>query len=191
MARRENDFYPTPQRGTEVLIEYLPEIIERGLVIEPCAGDGAISDVIKNHCRVITLDIDNTRKVDHVADARKLDVYDLLRKRAGDRQFALDYTTRDFTVATNPPFNVALPIIQNFWKFGHPCAFLLRLSILEPTEIRGDWLEENPPGNVLVLPRISFTGDGKTDSVTCAWMTWNFRNNYGVRVISKSKFYKR
>jgi hypothetical protein len=50
---------------------------------------------------------------------------------------------------------------------------LLRLSFLEPTRERGPWLAANPPDLVIVLPRISFTGDGKTDSVTCAWMIWD------------------
>jgi hypothetical protein len=34
------------------------------------------------------------------------------------------------------------------------------------------WLAEHPPTKLIVLPRISFTGDGKTDSVTCAWYVW-------------------
>lgn len=26
-----------------------------------------------------------------------------------------------------------------------------------------------------IMPRVSFTGDGKTDSSTCAWMVWDQR----------------
>ena len=51
-------------------------------------------------------------------------------------------------------------------------AFLLRLSFLEPTLTRREFLRANPPKRVIVLPRISFTGDGRTDSVTCAWLIW-------------------
>jgi hypothetical protein len=46
------------------------------------------------------------------------------------------------------------------------------MSYLEPVENRGVWLNEHPPTTLIVLPRISFTGDGKTDNVTCAWMVW-------------------
>jgi hypothetical protein len=53
---------------------------------------------------------------------------------------------------------------------------LLRLSFLEPTDQRGDWLAENPPDMQIVLPRWSYKENGKTDSVTTAWMVW-LRNN--------------
>ena len=29
-----------------------------------------------------------------------------------------------------------------------------------------------PPAKVLSLPRVSFTGDGATDSAPCWWMIW-------------------
>jgi len=54
-------------------------------------------------------------------------------------------------------------------------AMLLRLSFLEPTakvNPRGPWLAECPPSRLIVLPRCSYTGDGRTDSVTTAWMIW-------------------
>jgi hypothetical protein len=52
---------------------------------------------------------------------------------------------------------------------------MLRLSFKEPTEHknpRGPFLETNPLTRELVMPRYSFTGDGKTDSITTAWMIW-------------------
>ncbi len=51
-------------------------------------------------------------------------------------------------------------------------AFLLRLSYLEPCWDRADWLVQHPVSKLIVLPRISFTGDHKTDSVTCGWFVW-------------------
>ncbi len=45
-------------------------------------------------------------------------------------------------------------------------------SVLEPCEGRGAWLAAHPPQALIVLPRMSFTGEGKTDSVTCAWVVW-------------------
>ena len=47
---------------------------------------------------------------------------------------------------------------------------------------RGAWLNEHPPTTLIVLPRISFTGNGKTDSVTCAWMVWE-KNAITQRII--------
>ena len=40
-------------------------------------------------------------------------------------------------------------------------------------EGRGAWLAAYPPTTLIVLPRISFTGDGNTDSATCAWFVWD------------------
>jgi hypothetical protein len=31
---------------------------------------------------------------------------------------------------------------------------------------------EHSLSKLIVLPRISFTGNGKTDSVTCGWFIW-------------------
>jgi hypothetical protein len=95
----------------------------------------------------------------------------------GDLEPGIDW------IVTNPPFNVAAQIVPN--AFNHAVkgiAMLLRLSYLEPVEDRGAWLNSHPPSDLIVLPRISFTGDGKTDSVTCAWMVWR-KNATQQRII--------
>lgn len=169
MARRNHDFYPTPEWATKVLLEHCPDIYRcSDGVVEPCAGDGAIADCLYPYFQYVhTLDIDPTRKVDKIYDARYLTV------------------SSEEAVITNPPFNQAIEIVQNFVQSGAKSAFLLRLSFLEPTFARGKWLQENPPAGLIILPRISFTGDGKTDSVTCAWMVWNMRP-FGVIVHPKT-----
>jgi hypothetical protein len=73
----------------------------------------------------------------------------------------------------HPDGECAFKILTNALFTCKKVAMLLRLSFLEPTRERGPWLAKNPPDLVIVLPRISFTGDGKTDSVTCAWMIWD------------------
>lgn len=46
MARRESfDFYPTPAWATEILLRHLPLDVGED-VLEPCAGDGDIADVV-------------------------------------------------------------------------------------------------------------------------------------------------
>lgn len=185
MPRRENDFYPTPARATEVLLEYVPELAYRSIAgfFEPCAGDGAIARVLEEACKttkvgeVVAADIDAAQTYPkYLCDARTVKVLRRLK--------------RHYTVITNPPFNQAHEIVSNFVDQKLVCAFLLRLSFLEPTEKRGPWLAEHPPDRVIVLPRISFTGDSKTDSVTCAWMCWNVEPA-PLAVVPKSKFYKR
>lgn len=63
---------------------------------------------------------------------------------------------------------------------------LLRVSFLEPCNDRAEFLAAHPP-RLFVLPRISFTGDGKTDNVTCAWYVWD-KEAFGghVKVYTKS-----
>ena len=50
---------------------------------------------------------------------------------------------------------------------------MLRLSFLEPCHNRYAFLEKHPPTALYAVPRLSFTGDGKTDSVACAWFLWD------------------
>jgi hypothetical protein len=38
---------------------------------------------------------------------------------------------------------------------------------------------------MLILPRISFTGDGKTDSVTVAWVIWDKSGESWIKVVPK------
>lgn len=173
--RRANDFYPTPGAATAILLNNAKHLfLDRAHAYEPCAGDGAIARVLKNAGLVVTTnDIAPSRRADSHLDAAKMEIMPF-----------------ESCVITNPPFNQALPIVRNFVEQGHPCAFLLRLSFLEPTEARGGWLAENPPDRLIILPRISFTGDGKTDSVTCAWMIWNTPDEQGIIVVTKQEMAK-
>lgn len=82
---------------------------------------------------------------------------------------------------------------------GVGVAMMLRLSFKEPTATgtrarrltsgilvpaspaRGPWLEAHPLTRELVMPRYSFTGNGKSDSVTTAWMIWSRVARGGLR----------
>ena len=160
MPRRENDFYPTPAWAT---VELLHRINLSGMrrILEPCAGNGAIAAVLKRawgEDRVITNDIDPQWGCDAELDACDDKLYNIVDADA---------------IITNPPFSLAHVIVPKAVESAHVvCAMLLRLSWLEPVMNRDQWLAENPPDRLIVLPRISFTGDGKTDSVTCGWYIW-------------------
>ena len=62
MARRSNDFYPTPSWATERLLGLFPLA---GTVGEPCSGAGDVANVLRQHNEVWPNDIDR----DHVADS--------------------------------------------------------------------------------------------------------------------------
>lgn len=175
--RRKNDFYPTPGRATEILIEEFPLFKDR-IIWEPCAGKGDIADVFRPFTQVITSDIDPDMPCDFWADAARAQFYDCVPHSLMDRELA---------AVTNPPFLVAFEILQNLFGHDIPIALLLRISFKEPTEKRGKWLSEHPPDREITLPRISFTGDGKTDSCTCSWMCWNVEPGKGI-IVDKERF---
>ncbi len=160
MTRRANDFYPTPESATEILLKHVPL---SGIIFEPCVGDHAIARVVKRRGKLYTNDIDKTRDSWFQLDAAK--------SNSWEDHFAA--IAADWVV-TNPPFNVAAQIVPLAFEHAREgIAMLLRLSYLEPVENRGAWLNEHPPTTLIVLPRISFTGNGKTDNVTVAWMVWS------------------
>jgi len=154
--RRALDAYYTPRSAVNSLRSYFPI---KGVIFECCAGDGAIvNPFVEDGLVVVTNDIDPKLHCNFQRDAKEASLFS---------EVNADW------VVSNPPFSEAFPIVKNAVesaKIG--VAMLLRLSFLEPTYERGEWLQANPPQALIVLPRISFTGDGKTDSVTTAWFIW-------------------
>jgi len=158
--RQNNDFYPTPEWATEELLKRVPIM---GTIYEPCIGDGAMARVLDRRGVVYGSDIDIARTASWYGDAAQRELWDLAKQECQ----RIDW------VVTNPPFNQAAEIVPLAFECAYEgIAMLLRLSYLEPVENRGSWLNVNPPTKLIVLPRISFTGNGKTDNVTCAWMVW-------------------
>jgi hypothetical protein len=157
--RIKNDAYYTPEFLISSFFnkEY---ILLNGLVLEPCAGEGAISNYLKQNFPNILLetnDIDTTKKVNLNYDCREL-----LKNRQH-----YDW------IITNPPFNLANDIIPLAYERANKgIIMLLRLSYLEPCNNRKDWLNKHPPNILVINKRVSFTGNGKSDSCTTAWFVW-------------------
>ena len=155
-ARRKLDQYFTPAHATRELLKH---IRLSGNVFECCVGDGGIYNELTGWDMLWSNDLDPNLKADFHNDVTQ------------DWSFVFE---RCDWVVSNPPFNVAsriLPLAFNYCRIG--MAMLLRLSYLEPCLDRDKWLARHPLTKLIVLPRISFTGDGKTDNVTCAWMVWD------------------
>lgn len=164
MARRHLDFYETNAFAVRALRK---RVAISELVLEPCNGLGAISKLFLD-CVVLTNDIDPEKPAHSHLRAQ-----DINYETSGHAGMAKPW------VITNPPFSDAFDIVRKSVEAGCPSCYLLRLSWVEPTRSpeekggRGFWLKAHPPEAMIVLPRYSFTGDGKTDSVTCAWFCWN------------------
>lgn len=190
MTRRPHDQYFTPASACEVLKAHWDGWKGRdqygAILIDPCCGDGAFQRSFSDRSWV-TCDIDPAMNPKYVRDMSEQTSWARLKQK--DWVGAPCGFTWSHSVIMNPPFKHAMSFVRyavqaygitkTYYdgdkksKVYGSVAALLRLSFLEPTKERGPWLAENPPDLVIVLPRISFTGDGKTDSVTCAWMIWD------------------
>ena len=175
MVRRLNDHYDSATWMVDQLLERHP-IWNNRKALDPCNGNGIIS----NHPGLKgmrTADIDPNLKAENTYDASKVKLWEYYGNNGID------------WVITNPPFQSAFKILHNlYFQVNLGVALILRLSFLEPTKEREDFLVSCPPTDLIVLPRYSFTQDGKTDSVTCAWMIWNLRKiNYQSINISRRR----
>lgn len=167
--RTPHDAYFTPRWQVDALLK---RFRPTGTIMEPCAGDGSISNVLKSTpgvTIVVTNDIDIKWNVDSGYDATLNSAW---------AEFG-SVNDIDWTI-TNPPFNQAIEILKHAYEHSKlGVVMLLRLSFLEPTlgnkkkPGRNEWIVARPPTSVFILPRWSYTGDVATDSVTTAWMIWD------------------
>lgn len=105
------------------------------------------------------------------------------------------YTAHTDWSVSNPPFVAAGDIVLAAIKHSRNVAMLLRCTFGEPCKARRQtprggrtWLRERPPTALLMLPRISFSGDGKSDSAPCWWFIWSpdVRPRIAVRMRAES-----
>lgn len=173
--RRKFDFYPTQTWGTEILIENVPI---QGNVFECCSGEHHITNVLRTlpKTNVYTNDINPNCEADYHVDLTQGKSWDQVGERPN-------------WIVTNPPFKYAVPIVKGAYKHTTDgIAMFLRLSFLEPCENRKEFLKKHPPTNIIVLPRMSFTGNRSSDTVTCAWMIWDksqLWQNDAIKILSK------
>jgi len=179
-SRRPLDRYDTAPWQIRALLRNVPEI--KGRIVEPCSGDNSIVKVIHEERvglidSLITNDLDPSTPAGMNMDA------------TGEAFWNLVATQCDWVVSNTPyEMPTCLSIVQhavNTAKVG--VALMLRLSFLEPTahlHPRGPWLQEHPPSRQLALPRYSFTGNGKSDSVTTAWFLWSRKRLSGKPILA-------
>jgi hypothetical protein len=162
-ARHDEDFYATPRMQLEMLISRLS--FRPAIVIEPCAGDGAIVKPLRElGARVWANDIvDRGFPLDSQLDATRRDFWAMV-----DEHFC-----EPIVAITNLPFNTALPILEQAVRFCCVVCTILRRTFDEPTEERNEWLAANPTAGQIVMPRYQYRRNGSTDSTTTAWFIWS------------------
>lgn len=159
--RRANDFYPTPEYVTQVLLDN--EKFD-GSIWEPACGDGAMSRVIERYYpdkEVISSDI-----VDRGYGSQ------------GDFLNTRTVFTKDWNIITNPPFNLA----TEFALHGLECVnkkvcMFNKLSFLEGKERRDKLFSQRKLEKVYVFSqRVTFVKDENQKNsgmLAFAWFVFN------------------
>jgi hypothetical protein len=176
-----HEAYYSDQRYVWPLVKYLRRVAPAcldGPVVEPCAGGRALVDglLTYHHPRQDLLcgDVRDCEALDWVGDwTSNEQTWRLVRDaRADVYQSAL--------VFTNPPFTLAMEIVEASWRRcpGAAVAILQRSTWYEPTREhpRGEWLRKHNPDQV-VIGRCKFTlpdgtSCGPGDSCSYTWYVW-------------------
>ncbi len=151
------DFYPTPAWGTKALIKY--ETFS-GTILEPCCGDGSMSEVLKQTgCEVFSSDL-----------------YD---RGYGEVKDFFDVKENFNNIITNPPYNIAEDILEHALSLAtHKVAILVRTAFLESQKRYHRFYAENPPSKVYVFSeRLSMYPAGSPvkggGTTSYSWIIWD------------------
>lgn len=170
--RHATDFYVTPPQCVKDFLNAwkadMPEYdFNRASWLDPCAGGDETHEmtypaVILEHFNPVELHTYDIRE-----DSRATTKQDYLLNPTG-------YGIHDIII-TNPPFYLAKEIIEKALKDvngGGYVVMLLRLNFLG-SKGRKAFFEQYPPERIYVHhKRMSFTDDGKTDSIEYMHAVW-------------------
>ena len=155
-TRQENDFYPTPPDVTLALMSvFKPYFIHAW---EPCAGNGAMSDVIERSGR----EVHSSDLVSRRGDIVKQDFFDARCMPPGTD-----------CIITNPPFAPAERFIRHaFDVVGCQRMALLLKSTFYHAKGRMPLFQKFRPSSILPLTwRPDFMGLGRP-TMECMWVVW-------------------
>lgn len=177
-TRRELDAYLTPARATAILLERVPELRGQTL-LDPCCGDGRMALQLAARFSRVHLNDVHEERLAHAEGVLRSAGAAVWTSRRDAADPAL-YVPAPDVVATNPPWNAAGDIARTALRSTRRVvALLLRQTWLEPCGAsprapRGDrrWLVQLPPTRLINVGRISYSGDGATDSAPSAWFIW-------------------
>jgi hypothetical protein len=139
------------------LFENVPFLIAE-TVLECAAGSGRLVEPLRARgLKVITNEIDPRLPADLHHDATDPRV---------------EWPPVDWVIS-NPPFSEAVLMLLTMLPIVRYGVILqLRVTFSEPTIERDRLFAQHKPNGLIVMPRYSFTQDGKSDSATTAWFTW-------------------
>lgn len=164
MTRPVDDHYPTPPEVTRLLL--MAETFDGG-IWEPCAGDGSMSDVLKEKHEVIATTLN-----DGTGDV------------IGGRDFLKEIRLLAPNIVTNPPYRIANDVVGRALTLRpRKMAMLLNLKFLASEKRRRFIFSNAPPDRLIVISnRVSFypvdwSGSRGTTTETYAWFVWGKDDN--------------
>lgn len=162
------DYYVTPMNKIEEFLDVFlqHENISRDIKILDCCAGGDKIHLMSYPKAINTYGFKNIGTIDIRQDSLAEIKSDYLH---------MDCKNKYDMIITNPPFNISLDIIKKALgdvKNDGYVIMLLRLNYLEGKARKLFW-EENMAKYIYVShKRMSFTDDGKTDSVAYAHYVW-------------------
>lgn len=175
--RHKSDYYVTPIESIVSFLEefkkYESEALRGRYILDPCAGGDAknpmsypeaLKQIGVSEDRIKTIDIREDSRAETIGDYLEIDTEKL-------------YGTKPKMIITNPPFALSEQIIRkaiNDVNDGGWVVMLLRLNYFGGKgRFNGLWKDVGLPKYTFVHHRrMSFTDDGKTDSIEYAHFVW-------------------
>ena len=168
MSRRPLDFYPTPPDVVKAVERWLDGRLFPigGPWLDPAAGAGALlAGVRRFGSPLVAYELDEMRREVLEGCADEVTVGDALEMEGWHPRA---------NVIANPPYNLLEPFVERIVKHCR------RDDALGLVLTRLQWLDDGDdrhvrfrPDAVLRMPwRVSFTGDGRTEATTHAWLVY-------------------
>ena len=152
--RHPDDDFATPYWCTRAILPFLTTK-GRSIALDPCCGSGAILDVLKEQTDMPWRNITRGIEINHDRYSRaKIRGHIVFREDtlSPDCIWSDDVNAVDVLV-TNPPYSLALPIIQKAMPLAQhiDCAFLLRINFLGSQERKAFHIAN--PSDLYPMPR--------------------------------------
>lgn len=174
-GRVENDYYATPFRATNAILDQLPDLSLDDVILEPAAGEGHIVKCLKERYPYTTIIAND---IAYRSSRFGIDVnggIDFLNP-------TLSYSRPIDTIITNPPFSLAQEFIEKALSITkHYVIILAKIQLLEG-EKRRSMFDNTPLKYIYVFSkRVSTLWNGQevdengkpwATTMCLAWYVW-------------------
>ncbi len=178
-ARKEHvaDYYVTPAHEIELFLKELEKeesLILLGNILDPCSG--GLSGLIGEEGMSYPLAIEKIAMRNMVSPSiETIDIRENSQANIKADYLNINCKGKYDLIISNPPFNQALSFIEKAIddvKDGGFVIFLLRLNFFGSVKRKGLWERFMPKFVFVHHRRMSFTNDGRKDSIEYAHFVW-------------------